>query len=263
MQGQLGPAPRMHGSGSGNRMGVQPPAANLDFFSGAPSGPPPTGMAPVAPPQQFSGGFNQPPAGSMGTIGGPPQPSNFPSPPQNQHGYDDDDIDNEPPLLEELGINVEHIWLRIQGVAFFKKVDSEILADSDLMGPAGIASALALCMVFSGKLQIAYVWGLWILSTTGVFVLINLLSQKVGIGLYDTISILGYGLLPIVLLAFVGIFVSLKGTFGLVIAMLCIGWATTASSRFFATAISMQHQRWLVAYPILLSYTYFTVITIF
>merc|ERR1712113_356806 len=96
-----------------------------------------------------------------------------------------------------------------------------------------------------------------------MWMLINVMSQKGGIDLYSTISILGYGLIPTVILAFLGIFVTLKSSIGTFMSALCICWSTATSSRFFATAIAMHQQRWLVAYPVGLFYTCFTLLTVF
>jgi len=208
----------------------------------------------------------QPPMGAFpnqGAMSGSMQPGNFP-PPQPQQTYTfDDDVDNEPPLLEELGINVDHIRQRMQGVAFFKKLDEDILRDADLSGPLVVGLALGICLLLAGKLHFGYVYGLGATGCVGVCMLINAMSQKGGIDLYRTMSILGYGLIPIVVLAFIGIFISLKSTFGTIASAICISWSTATSSRFFATAIAMHQQRWLVAYPVGLVYTCFTLITVF
>jgi len=177
-------------------------------------------------------------------------------------GYEDD-FENEPPLLEELGIDVSSIWLRMKGIAFFKPLDEETLRDADLSGPFMIILALGVCLLLSGKLVLGLLYGWGSMSCIFICLLINVMSQRGGIDLYRTMSILGYGLIPIVLLAFVGIFLSLKTSFGSVVSMLCIGWATATSSRFFATAIAMHQQRWLVAYPVGLVYTLVTLITVF
>lgn len=50
-------------------------------------------------------------------------------------GVDDDDY-VEPPLLEELGINFAHIWTKTAAVMLpTRKIDPDILDDSDLAGP--------------------------------------------------------------------------------------------------------------------------------
>jgi len=175
----------------------------------------------------------------------------------------DDDPDNEPPLLEELGINVDHIVERMKGVAFFKKVESEVLDDLDLSGPLAIILALGTCLLLAGKITFSYVYGFGVSGTVLLWSLINLMSQKGGIDMYRTASVLGYGLIPMVIMAVLGIFISLQSTFGTIVAGLCIFWSTATASRFFATANAMQQQRWLVAYPVGLFYTVFSLLTVF
>mmetsp|Transcript_65237 Transcript_65237/g.121613 ORF Transcript_65237/g.121613 Transcript_65237/m.121613 type:complete len:234 (-) Transcript_65237:63-764(-) len=175
---------------------------------------------------------------------------------------DEPDFENEPPILEELGIDPEKILLRMKGIAMFQKVDEAMLQDADLGGPLLIGLALGVCQLLAGKIEFGYIYGLGATGCTGVFLLINAMSPK-GLDLYRTMSILGYGLIPIVLLAFVGIFANLTDSFGAGLATICILWSTATSSRFFATAIAIQDQRWLVAYPVALVYTCFALITIF
>lgn len=38
------------------------------------------------------------------------------------YGDDDENFDNEPPLLEELGIRFDHIWNKTQAVMYLRKV---------------------------------------------------------------------------------------------------------------------------------------------
>lgn len=282
----LGPKPRV-GGGGGAADGLQfftPPAGAVQPGGGFPQQP---GMGGVQPPHMGGGfpqiqagvapgGYPAPPQGSLGgSIGGPsppqqfgsfPQPQqlgNFPQASMQQTSTGFDDFENEPPLLEELGINVEHIALRIKGVAFFTRVDQAVLEDLDLSGPVAIVLSLGACLLCAGKISFQYVYGLGLTGCVVLWMLVNLMNQRGGIDLYRTASILGYGLIPIVFLAFLGIFVSLQSTTGTVAAALCIFWSTATSSRFFATAIAMQQQRWLVAYPVGLFYTCFTLITVF
>ncbi len=89
------------------------------------SGPPsPSVAAQAAPPavapgqSVFSfGGYGAPPAysapmGGYGMYGAPPA----------DPAMDFDDYDNEPPLLEELGINFDHITKKTQAVLYINKV---------------------------------------------------------------------------------------------------------------------------------------------
>merc|ERR1719188_670987 len=175
----------------------------------------------------------------------------------------EDDIDNEPPILEELGINVEHIMLRMKGVAFSKQVEQEVLEDLDLSGPLAIILALSTCLLCAGKITFSYVYGFGVSGCVLIWGLINLMSQKGGIDMYRTASVLGYGLIPVLIMSMLGVFVSLQSTFGTALASVCIAWSTATASRFFATANSMSQQRWLVAYPVGLFYTCFSLLTVF
>mmetsp|Transcript_145283 Transcript_145283/g.253560 ORF Transcript_145283/g.253560 Transcript_145283/m.253560 type:complete len:259 (-) Transcript_145283:75-851(-) len=237
-------------------------AADLQFYSGSTPSPNAGNMGVLPPQSRPMPGVqpppgNFPPAGSFQAPGSFPAPQNFPPP------SCDDDFENEPPILEELGINPEHIWQRMQGIAFFKRLDEGILQDLDLSGPFVILLVLAACLVLSGKFIGGHLFGLSLWGCLFIFSLINVMSQKSGIDMYSTFSILLYGLIPIDFLAFVGIFISLKGKLGAILSMVCICWATATSSRFFATAISMHQQRWLVAYPVGLWYTTFVLLTVF
>jgi len=255
----------MVGAGAGGGGGT-------DWFTPSAPGPTPTSFQapqnsqPMSSPQT-SAFPSQPTSGNMQAGGAAPPKfmANIFTPsavPATQLSYDDD-IENEPPILEELGINVEHIWLRMKGIAFFKKVDETVLEDADLSGPFIIAMGMGVCNMLAGKLQIGYIWGFFMVGCISIYMLINVMSQRNGIDLYRTASILGYGLIPIDLLAFIGIFMSLKSTFGLVAAMAMVFWATATTSKFFETAISMKQQRWLVAYPVCLVYTAFTMLSVF
>lgn len=263
----LPPKPLVPAAGMPTNAGLQVGAGaanNLQFFSGSagtmpPPGAPaagqpapmpvqPPGMAPAAQPTVFT-----PQAATPGFVAPQAAPGS----------YDDIDFENEEPLLEELGINVEHIMLRMRGIAFFKKVNEDVLQDTDLSGPLLIMFALAFCLLLMGKLYFGKVYGITIMGCLFIYLLINVMSQKDGIDLYRTMSILGYGLMPIVLLAAIGVGLSLQSKFGIVACSACIFWSTAASSRFFATAIALKSQRWLIAYPIGLFYTCFTLLTVF
>lgn len=78
------------------------------------------------------------------------------------------DFSHEPPLLEELGVNLEHIWLKTRAVAVPSKrwthnealMDPQlIVSDADMVGPLALALLLGGEMLLSGKLQFGYIYG--------------------------------------------------------------------------------------------------------
>lgn len=77
-------------------------------------------------------------------------------------------------------------------------------------------------------------------------------------------STMGYGLLPMVLLGFMGVFVSLKGGLGIIIALGTAFWASYSAGNFMDVLIKdSKNRKALVIYPLFLFYVSFTLIVIF
>ncbi len=238
----------------------------------APSGPsmmqPPNSFQAPAPQAQ-----NQP---SMFNLGGMMQSmaGNSTSPEVTPSLDKSGIFDDEPPLLEELGVNFPHIWTKTSAVMVpMKQIDSHILDDTDLAGPLLFCLIQGFCLMFSGKLHFGYLFGFGAVGCifiTTVFSLMhptrNANAQQqnlVSVDIYRVFSVLGYCLLPIVLLSALTILVSLKGTVGLFLSILSILWCTFSATRLFVMGFSMQDQRFLIAYPVFLLYACFALITIF
>jgi hypothetical protein len=193
----------------------------------------------------------------------PMQPQGYQSPPTQEFRSQPfvDEFENEPPLLEELGIDLDHIYRRIQSVVFFRKIGEDLVSDLDMGGPLFIALGLGVLLVFAGKVHFGYIYGLGVLGCVGAWGLVNVMSNKDGIDLYTTMSIVGYGLLPVLFLAFFGVFMKLTGPVGIFLSIATVLWCTITASRFLECAVNMYHQRWLVAYPVMMIYICFVLIT--
>lgn len=174
-------------------------------------------------------------------------------------------FDNEPPLLEELGISLPHIRAKTLAVLHpLRPVSSEMMEDTDLAGPLVFALALGFFLLLTGKVHFGYIYGFGILGSCLVCLILNLMCEgDEGVDMHRVVSILGYCLLPIVLLSGVNVILDLRGVVGLVLGGGAIAWCTTTASRFFEKALEMRHQRYLVAYPLFLLYSCFALITVF
>lgn len=224
-----------------------------------------------------------------------------------------DDYSNEPPLLEELGINFSAIGKKTTAVLMLHKpINSELLLDGDLAGPLVFCVVLGLCLLLvrllvvvdagslgaiqprpqrrlyifshvslpspplkqSGKLHFGYIYGFGLLGCVCMMLLVNLMQGVVAdtvqsetmtqapfaldlSALCLTISMLGYCLLPIVLLAALAVFVNLHGWVGVVLGLAAILWSTLSCARFFEVALRMSDRKWLIAYPAGLFYACF------
>ncbi|KAJ2370065.1 hypothetical protein H4S02_007595 [Coemansia sp. RSA 2611] len=171
---------------------------------------------------------------------------------------------NEPPLMEELGINFQHIKSKTLAVLNpLKPLDTKIYDDSDMAGPLLFILVLGTFLLLSGKSQFGYIYGVALMGTVGIWAILNLMSQE-GIEVMRTASILGYCLLPVVFLGSIGLAIDLKtGQLGTFAAILPIAWSTYSSATMFVTVLSMSEQRLLVAYPVCLFYTSFALLTVF
>lgn len=178
--------------------------------------------------------------------------------------------EDEPPLLEELGIDPDRIIQKTLAVLnpFHRKgqIDdaSYLLQDSDLAGPVAFCLILAAFLLLAGsKAHFGYVYGLAMTSCILMYILQSLMSSSSNITLSSVASVLGYCLLPVVVLAGFGVFTTLRGPIGLVLAVLAVTWASLSASRLFSTMSGEEDQRLLIAYPCLLLYGVFTLIIIF
>ncbi|CAF1059001.1 unnamed protein product [Rotaria sordida] len=173
--------------------------------------------------------------------------------------------DEELPLLEELGINFDHIFKKTKSVLNpFSTPDASILDDVDLAGPLVFCLAFACSLLLLGKIHFGYVYGIVALGTVGMYGLLNMMTSpdKPCSGLFVT-SVLGYCLLPMVMLSFSSFLFNLNGLIGLIIASIFILWCSLSASKLFATSLAMIGQQILVAYPCALFYGIFALLTIF
>ena len=194
--------------------------------------------------------------------------------PQNAN-YAAYDMENEPPLLEELGVNIDHIWTKTKAVILpFQKLHGQrihldpaiIKEDADLAGPLMFALALGGELLMTGKLHFGFIYGIGLFGCFSMTLILNLMTPQEAISVWTVASILGYSLLPVNLLALVKIvLVNLIGleTFGRFLALLAILWSTVASTRLLEVGCGMRSQRYLIGYPIALLYSAFVLMTIF
>ncbi|XP_035275251.1 protein YIPF5-like [Anguilla anguilla] len=174
-----------------------------------------------------------------------------------------DTFEDEPPLLEELGINFDHIWQKTLTVLNpLKQADGSIMHETDLTGPILFCVALGATLLMAGKIHFGYVYGISAMGCLGMYTLLNLMSL-VAVSYGCVASVLGYCLLPMVGLSTFAIFFSLQGILGTLFALLVIGWCSLSASKIFISTLAMEGQQLLVAYPCALLYGVFALLTVF
>ena len=174
-----------------------------------------------------------------------------------------ENYDDEPPLMEELGINFDHIVQKTMAVLNpLKSTDHSIMQDTDLAGPLVFGMAFGGSLLLSGKIQFGYVYGIGLVGCFAMYCLLNLMSLN-GVTAGITVSVLGYCLLPMVMLSFASALLSLQGLVGLVLTLVTVLWCSTSASKLFVSALALDSQQLLVAYPCCLVYGVFALLTVF
>jgi len=180
--------------------------------------------------------------------------------------YDSNDpYANEPPLMEELEINLDQIMQKTWAVLTFKNLDDHknILHEPDLAGPLVFLLAFGFLLLLTGKIQFGYIYGLGTLGCLIIYFVVYLMSPK-NLSFMCTVSVLGYCLLPMVILSGLSILINLRANLaGNLISVIAVLWCAIGASNLLVTAIEMSNSRLVVAYPCALFYTVFALLTVF
>lgn len=111
-------------------------------------------------------------------------------------------------------------------------------------------------------MHFGYIYGTGVVACVSLWILLNLMSPM-GIDIVKTTSILGYCLLPISLLAGIGVILPLKGTIGYLLTISAIIWCSRSASLMFVTALELKDQLILIMYPASLIYACFALLAVF
>jgi hypothetical protein len=168
--------------------------------------------------------------------------------------------------------------------------------DSDLAGPVLFFLLFGTFLLFSGKVQFGYVYGLALLGSVSLHTILSLMSPSDGpssqgnhpsssssagpsypgqhphdhqqnlsqtLTFARSASVLGYCLLPLVATSLLGIVMPLDTPLGMVVVCLAILWSTYSASGMFIATARMRGMRALVAYPLALFYVGFGIMGVF
>lgn len=176
---------------------------------------------------------------------------------------------DEPPLMEELGINIGHIVDKtltvlnpLHSYSASHAKDAHMMDDADLAGPLLFCFLFGMTLLLAGKSQFGYVYGVALFGAISIYTLLNLMSEG-GIDAYRVASVLGYCLLPLCILSTASIVVRLDSFIGYIVSPLFILWCSTSASGIFVSILRLSEQRLLVAYPVGLFYACFALLSVF
>merc|ERR1719464_286853 len=93
---------------------------------------------------------------------------------------------------------------------------------------------------FAGKLYANSIWAITLVGSLLLHGLVNLMSPAGGIGVFQTVSICFYCMLPIILFSAINIIFDMTGKIGLAVAILMMLWCTAMATRFVEVVAKMQ-----------------------
>tara|TARA_B110000003_G_scaffold116184_1_gene118806 strand:+ start:1686 stop:2525 length:840 start_codon:yes stop_codon:yes gene_type:complete len=169
-------------------------------------------------------------------------------------------VEDEAPLLEELGVDPKQIYRRTMGVMHPFRVEDS--TDEDLAGPLLFCLVMGACNLLAGKLHFGYILGWSTLASLGMYWLLNqIIGGGEGIGLNRCGSILGYALLPVVGYSGIVLFLPSKtGMLSKALAVLCVTWSSRKASVGLIQAMPQSEgKRMIVTYPCMMLYTLYIV----
>lgn len=160
---------------------------------------------------------------------------------------------------------MEKIKLKFLAIMTQRGFDQNDIAQyDDMNGPVLVAIIFGVLLTLKGKLEFGSIYGFGLTGCIGIQILINLMSKPGQyVDLFTCASNLGYSLLPFCFLAATSIFIDLNNGLGSILCMLIIAWSTKTATNLFEYGLDMADKKYLIAYPIILFYSVFTLITIF
>ena len=165
--------------------------------------------------------------------------------------------------------------------------------DADLAGPVLFCLLFGTFLLLSGQVHFGYIYGLALLGSTSLHVILSLMSPSdeaaaaSGASFHPqyndpssahdphgghfsstltfprSASVLGYCLLPLVAISLFGIGMPMDTPLGIILTSMAILWCTYSASGMFCAVGRMRGMRGLVAYPLALFYVGFGIMGIF
>ncbi|XP_044461756.1 protein YIPF5 homolog [Mangifera indica] len=174
-------------------------------------------------------------------------------------------FEDEEPLLDELGIHPDQIWKKTRSILNPFRVNPNVHKDSDLSGPIVLYLAFGLFQLLAGKLQFGVILGWIVVSSIFLYVVFNMLAGRSGnLDLHTCTSVVGYCMLPVVMLAAVSLFLPQGAVVRFAVAGFFVLWAMRVSTNLMVSlADGGEEHRGLIAYACFLIYCLFSLLVIF
>nr|CAB3267826.1 protein YIPF4-like [Phallusia mammillata] len=171
---------------------------------------------------------------------------------------EEDDIDNEKPLLEELDIDLTDIYYKLRCVLLplpSLGYNRQVLRENpDFWGPLAVVILFSMVSLYGQFQVVSWILTMWVFGSLLIFLLARVLGGEVGYS--QCLGVIGYSLLPLIVTG--GLLVLVKNIEVLAFFVRTFGifWASFSAASLLVND-SYKEKKPLLIYPIFLLYVYF------
>ncbi|KAJ3676367.1 hypothetical protein LUZ60_003779 [Juncus effusus] len=174
-------------------------------------------------------------------------------------------FEDEPPLLEELGINTRLIWKKTVCILNPFRKHTDLYEEGDLSGPFLFLISFGLFQLLAGRFYFGILLGWVTFASLFLYCTFNMIAGRNGrLDLYRCLSLVGYCMIPMVIFSALSIFLPRGGTVIFGTGMLFVIWSSrVCTSLLVQLALTGDEHKGLVGYACLLVYMLFSLLVIF
>lgn len=173
-------------------------------------------------------------------------------------------LPGDEPLAQALGIDLRAIKSEsMLPIRVFQNSGHIASASTDLTGPIVILFIFAFSLALKGKFHLSYIYLISITSSSFIYTLLNLLTQK-HIRFMICCNVMGYALTPIAVFSLANILLGwMNMTVKILFGLLISGWSAYTASVVFCNHIDTKDKMIAIGYPLLLVYICFIMMSLF
>lgn len=171
------------------------------------------------------------------------------------------EILEEPPLLEELGIDMRNVVKKLKTTTLLQKPLEDFMEESDMTGPILLMTCLGMLLLLKRKISFGFIYGYGFFGSLIIYFLLNMLLDNY-IQLYDVISLIGYNIAPILFVSVLNLFVNLRNPLGILLSVFFSILSTFQVVRILGTKFKLEKTKSLISYPLFLLYQTFIILII-
>ncbi|XP_034370476.1 protein YIPF4 [Arvicanthis niloticus] len=181
-----------------------------------------------------------------------------------QRGYgwllevEDEDPEDNKPLLEELDIDLKDIYYKIRCVLMPMPslgFNRQVVRDNpDFWGPLAVVLFFSMISLYGQFRVVSWIITIWIFGSLTIFLLARVLGGEVAYG--QVLGVIGYSLLPLIVIAPILLMVGSFEMVSTLIKLFGVFWAAYSAASLLVGE-EFKTKKPLLIYPIFLLYIYF------